>query len=154
MEQLNKQAYTFGGIFSLANRLQNLGDKIYKDISIKQWFLIAVISKNPHPAPTLSEVAKIIGNSRQNVKKLALILQKRGFVTLTKDPEDARMIRISLTPKCIDYFNEHATQELAFMKALFNEFDETLTEGLYQGIKKLDENTKIMEDYHENQNGR
>lgn len=145
MNELDKQAYIFGGIFTLANRLQILGDKLDENITTKQWLLIAIISKSENPSPTLSEVAEIIGSSRQNVKKMATILQKRGFVSLTKDPHDARMVRISLTPECITYFQNRDEKELQFMKKLFAGFDESLTDGLYEGFIKLAENIVEME---------
>ncbi len=145
MDKLDKQAFIFGSIFALANRLQILGDKLDENITTKQWLLIAVISKSEHPSPTLSEVAKIIGSSRQNVKKMATILQKRGLVSLTKDPNDARMVRITLTSECITYFEDRDEQELQFMEKLFDSFDESLTDGLYDGVVKLAENVVEME---------
>lgn len=145
MNKMNKEAYIFGNIFALANKLQILGDKLDKDISTKQWLLIAVISKCETPSPTLGEVADIIGSSRQNVKKMSVILQERGFVSLTKDIDDARMLRITLTSKCINYFQDRNEKELQFMSKLFCTFDEALTDGLYQGLVKLAENTAEME---------
>jgi DNA-binding MarR family transcriptional regulator len=149
MNEIDKKAYIWGSIFSLANRLQILGDKLDKNISIKQWLLIAIISKFEHSSPTLGEVADTIGNSRQNVKKMAVILQSQGFVSLTKDVNDGRMVRISLTPKCIAYFQDRAEKELQFIEKLFDAFDETLTDGLYQGFIKLVENTVEMEKRNE-----
>ena len=43
-ENKNMQAYIYGGIFTLSNKLQLLGDKFDSNISTKQWFLIAVIA--------------------------------------------------------------------------------------------------------------
>jgi DNA-binding MarR family transcriptional regulator len=132
-----------------ANRIQILGDKLDKSISTKQWLLIAVISKCEHPSPTLSEVANIIGSSRQNVKKMAVILQERGFLSLTKDVDDARVIRITLTSKCFTYFQNRNDKELQFMSRLFDKFDEALTDDLYQGFVKLVENIAEMENNDE-----
>lgn len=149
MNKLDKEAYILGNIFTLANKIQILGDKLDKNISTKQWLLIAVISKCKHPSPTLGEIADIIGNSRQNIKKMAVILQERGFVSLTKDINDARMVRITLTSKCITYFQGRDEKEMQFMDRLFNKFDETLTDGLYQGFVKLAENILEMENCDE-----
>lgn len=147
METTEKEAYIIGGIFTLANRLQSLGDRLYKNISTKQWLLIAVISKCESSSPSLSDVADIMGSSRQNVKKMAVILQERGFVSLDKDSGDARVIRITLTPKCLTYFQEKNEKELQFMSKLFINFDEIRTNDLYKGLVKLTENIiKIEED--------
>lgn len=79
MKQIQEKAFIFGAIFTLANRLQILGDKLDENITVKQWLLLATISKSEHPAPSLSEVAKTIGNSRQNVKKWLLFLKIKVF---------------------------------------------------------------------------
>ncbi|HEY4391909.1 MAG TPA: MarR family transcriptional regulator [Paenibacillus sp.] len=142
---MEKQAYIFGGILTLANRLQVLGDRLDDHITLKQWLFIAVISKLEQPAPTISEVAKVTGNSRQNVKKMAALLEKQGFVLLTKDEHDARIVRIHLTPKCIAYFQNRSGKETEFMTSLFDAFDDKLTDGLYEGMMKLADNVNRME---------
>lgn len=92
----------------------------------------------------------MIGNSRQNVKKMALILEKQGFVSLTKDVHDARVVRIHLTPKCTTYFQERGDKEEQFMDALFDAFDEEVTNGLYKGLIQLADNIAKMEEGHDN----
>lgn len=149
MTEIEKKAYIFGGILTLANRLQVLGDKLDENVTLKQWLLIAVISKFGRPSPTISEVAEMIGNSRQNVKKMALILERQGFVSLMKDDDDARIFRIHLTPKCMTYFQSRSEKEVQFMDALFDAFDENLTDGLYEGVRKLADNVIRMENAHD-----
>ncbi|MBC8080907.1 MAG: MarR family transcriptional regulator [Gorillibacterium sp.] len=149
MNETEQQATIFGVIFALANRLQILGDKLDGNITIKQWLLLAAIFKNPSPSPSLSEVGDMIGNSRQNVKKMAMILEKQGFVTLIKDVSDARMVRISLTPKCIAYFAKRVDKESQFMEKLYNGFEGDLTNGLYNGLIKLFDNIIVMEGEYE-----
>lgn len=153
MRDIEKQAYIFGAMLTLTNRLQILGDKLDEKVSMKQWLLIAVILKCGIPAPTLSEVSQIIGCSRQNVKKMALILEKQGFVTLTKDDQDARIVRLHLTPKCAAYFEQRAEREDRFMASLFDSFDSDLTEGLYEGILHLVNNVERMEDEQNEKEG-
>lgn len=92
MTDLEKKSHIFGSLFILANRVQILGDKVDPVLSIKQWLLIAAIPQFKSGSPTISDIAKMIGSSRQNVKKMALILEKIGFVRLSKDDNDARVI--------------------------------------------------------------
>jgi DNA-binding MarR family transcriptional regulator len=145
MDNMNEKAFIFGGIFILANRLQLVGDKLDKNITVKQWLLLACISKYQDSSPALSDVAKQVGNSRQNVKKMALILEREGFLTLTKDQNDARILRITLTEKCATYFKEREDMELHFINELFSTMDDELIRNLNQGIMKLSENLSRME---------
>lgn len=145
MDNIEEKAHIFGSVFILANRLQVLGDKFDGNLTIKQWLLLVGILKSSVDSPTISEVASFIGNSRQNVKKMALILEKKGFLNLEKDLNDARILRISLTMKCLDYFKQREQRELEFFEKLYVGFDANLIKGLDNGILKLEENIIEME---------
>lgn len=145
MENVNEKAYIFGSIFTLANKLQALGDKLDPNLTVKQWMLIAGIMKNESEAPTISEVAQIIGNSRQNVKKMALILEREGFLELNKDKNDARILRVSVTQKCKEHFKHRENDEYNFLVNLFDELDVETVLCLAEGISKLENNINKME---------
>ncbi|WP_040951913.1 MarR family winged helix-turn-helix transcriptional regulator, partial [Gorillibacterium massiliense] len=79
------QKEIFGGLFVLANKLQAIGDRELGEITTKQWFLMMMIEQWGEEPPTLSELAKEMGSSRQNLKQLALKLQEKGFLSIEKD---------------------------------------------------------------------
>jgi DNA-binding MarR family transcriptional regulator len=145
MDNINEKAYIFGLIFVVANRLQILGDKFDDNLTMKQWLLIASIIKIEKDAPTISEVSNQIGNSRQNVKKMACILEREGFLILKKDPQDARVLRIKLTEKCMNYFKQRGRSESDFFEHLYDGFDKTLVMGLFHGLSKLTDNILELE---------
>lgn len=135
---LSEKAYVFGSIFTLANKLQSIGDKFDSNLTVKQWLLLAGIVKSGSDSPTISEVAGLIENSRQNVKKMIVILEKEGFVTIKKDSKDARALRISLTKKCRDYLQQREPKEVEFLLRLFDGFDSAGMEALVKGLSKLE----------------
>lgn len=147
MDELEQKAYIFAVIFTLSNKLQVLGDEFDKNITIKQWLFLVYVSKLSEP-PTVTEVANFIGYSRQNAKRIADTLQERGYVTIIKDENDARALRISLTPKCLEYFQKRSQKELGFLEQIFNGIDAELTEGLYKGLLKLGKNIEEMMNSH------
>jgi len=63
MDELEQKAYIFAVIFTLANKMQVLGDDFDKNITIKQWLFMVYVSKLSEP-PTVTEVANFIGYSR------------------------------------------------------------------------------------------
>ncbi|AIQ53488.1 MarR family winged helix-turn-helix transcriptional regulator [Paenibacillus sp. FSL R7-0331] len=144
-EQQEQQAYILGTLLMLANRIQALGDKLDAQMTTKQWLLIAVILKSGNTAPALTDLAVMTGSSRQNVKKMALILEKQGLVELAKDAQDARILRVRLTEECMVYFAGRSRKEEKFMAALFNDFDGELTGGLFRGLAGLSRNILLME---------
>lgn len=150
MNDIKEKAFIFGSIFTLSNRLQVLGDKFDENITIKQWLLLAAISKNKELSPTISEVANMIGNSRQNVKKMSLILEKEGFLKLAKDNEDGRVIRIRLTNKCQEYFKQREKREDKFIEELFQDFDFNEVQVIKNAMTKFNKNIEIMERQYDN----
>jgi DNA-binding MarR family transcriptional regulator len=140
MNPLGDKAYVFGTIFTLSNKLQLLGDKLDERLTAKQWLFLAGISNVENGAPTLSELAQHIGSSRQNVKKMALILEKQGFIVLHKDAYDARMLRVSLTDSCRAYLKQRDKIELEFMEEVFCGFTPEELSSLSGAIRKLEKN--------------
>ncbi|WP_195948039.1 MarR family winged helix-turn-helix transcriptional regulator [Paraclostridium bifermentans] len=142
---MEKKAYIFGAIFFLSNRIQNEGDKVFSEITTKQWFLLISIIRSGVNSPTLTEVSKIIGYSRQNVKKLSINLEKAGFVELQKDVNDSRVLRISLTDSCYQYFKNRQEKEESFIERLYDGITEEELDSMLLVMKKLEKNIGSFE---------
>lgn len=68
----------FGALLAYGNRLQALGDGFYREVTTKQWFLLACLELFEAP-PTLGELADAMGCSHQNTKQLALKLAAKQY---------------------------------------------------------------------------
>jgi len=145
MENTKKKAFIFGSIFTLSNKLQIIGDRFDKRLTVKQWLLLAGIHNSQNKNPTISEVAVIVGNSRQNVKKMLLILEKSGFVTIETDSNDARVQKVKMTNKCLNYLRQRENRELEFLDQLFEGFESDEINELMQAILKLEKNILRLE---------
>lgn len=66
-------------------------------LTSQQATLLHAIEVQPEP-PTLSVVARALGMTHQNVKQLALVLERKGFIEIAVDPLDRRARRLHLTP--------------------------------------------------------
>ncbi len=141
---MEDKAYIFGSIFTLSNKLQLLGDRIDETLTVKQWLFLAGVVKCGIEAPMLTDIAVRIGSSRQNVKKMAIILEKQGFVSMEKDARDARMLRIRLTDACRAHLKQREETEERFIEELFCSFEAPELSLLAGAIKKLEENAKEM----------
>lgn len=150
MNKLNKiseMADVFGGIFYLSNTLQTIIDRDLSDKSLttKQWYLLAVTSRFFTYPPKLSEVAEQMGTSYQNVKQLALKLEKTGFVELKRDENDKRALRIMLTEACEEYFKGHHEFSVRFFDSIFRLFSPAEIDDFLEMLIKLSEGIH----YHE-----
>lgn len=143
------EAHIYGGIFALSNKLQLIGDKLDSNISTKQWFLIAIIVSFQDEAPTISMTAERMGTSRQNIKKMANILEQRGFLVIVRDKEDGRIQRLELTEYCIDYFDQRREREEKYMESLFADFDKEMLFVFFRGMKQFERNINRMEKENE-----
>ena len=85
MPDMEPSYLLFGTVFALENRLQVLGDRLLEEITAKQWFVLVVLGLFGEKAPTSGELAEEVGSSYQNVKQIALKLEKKGYVTLESD---------------------------------------------------------------------
>lgn len=134
----------FAGIFIQENRLHAVYDR-YNQMSCKQWLLMAVCNAFETP-PDLSTLASAMGCSRQNVKKLALNLEKEGYITLEKSPEDGRALCVRKTEKGLQFSKNNAELGDQVHDAIFREFTEEEIAQYYQlsikmmhGIDHLEE---------------
>lgn len=142
MSILDKQKYIFGSLFLLANKLQVVGDQYLGEegMTTKQWFLTAMISQFYDAPPTLSEMAELMGSSRQNVKQLALKLQEKDFLTIKKDEKDARIIRLKLTEKSQIFWEKREKQDDEFIQDLFKNCNNEEINTVCNVFNKLFEN--------------
>lgn len=136
---LHRQKHIFGSIFVLANKFQAVIDREFAvfDITTKQWLLTAVIEEFFDAPPTIKEVSHLMGSSHQNVKQIALKLEKKGFLELNKDKDDRRATRLRLTDKNYEFWKEHQVNSTAFLQELFKDCDEEELNGMYKGVLKL-----------------
>lgn len=133
-------ARAFGGFFVLAQHLTRLGDAHLAQLALTtpQWLLLAVLTRAfPGRTPSLSEAAAVYGSSRQNVKRMALGLQERGYVRLQADPRDARTVRLEVTDR-VTWFDTAEGQAASrrLLAAAFDGLDASDVRALDRGIDR------------------
>ena len=145
MELLWKKKLLFSGVFVQENRLHAILDRNLNGITTKQWLLLVVSSSLPNP-PDLTTLGKILGCSRQNIKKLALSLEKEGFIKLTPSYCDKRSLCVSILDKGKTIIEDSKEMEYKVYGSLFRDFSEEdiseyfkLSEKFSKGIGYLEE---------------
>lgn len=136
----------FSSIFVLQNRMQTAGEKLQTDISMKQWLLLAMTECCSEPR-TLTNIGNLMGCSRQNIKKLALALERKGFVRFLLGANNS--VCIELTDKVNAYAQEMGTRHLQALTLLFADFSEEEIEQLFHLYAKLYAGVERVEQYTE-----
>jgi DNA-binding MarR family transcriptional regulator len=118
---MDDKMFVFGSLFVTANLLETLLDRAFAPygITVKQWLLLITITSLFAEPPTVKQVAGAMGTSHQNVKQVALNLEKRGFLHLVKDTKDARVTRLVTTEACRAFSEETSQAGELFMQTAF-----------------------------------
>ncbi len=140
------QANIFGSFFTLSNRLQAAGDGLDEKMTLKQWLLVAVLIRSEEQALSVSDLAKRMGSSRQNVKKMAQLLEKRGFLAIEQHEDDKRYLRLSVTHACLIHCKSRESKEQIFIETLFSGFALEELRVLSQSFAKLTGNIAKLEE--------
>ncbi|MDO5426071.1 MAG: MarR family transcriptional regulator [Eubacteriales bacterium] len=151
----NQQKAIFNNLFITGNKLQTLFDNHIPELSLKQFMLLSLIRQSDEPL-TFTQLGSLLGCSRQNIKKLALSLEKKGFASIQSSPDDPRASRICPTEKADAYFHQEFRTYQAELQYLFEVYTPAEIETFFQlliklhaGIENLAQKTSKKESEHE-----
>lgn len=140
----NQRKAVFSTLFIAGNKLQTLFDNHIPEVSLKQFMLLSIVRQSREHL-TFTQLGDLLGCSRQNIKKLADALMKKGFVTIQQSPHDVRALCICPTEKVNDYFQNDFLEYQEELKYLFEVYTDEevemlflLLSRLYAGIENLE----------------
>ena len=142
-----QESRAFGHVFLLAQRWQVLGDEFLRQwgLTTKQWLLLATLEVRLDGSATLGEAARAYGTSHQNVKRIAQSLQESGFLDLTRDPDDRRVLRLNITGKNREFWEAHNAEALDFIHGLFGNLNDGETQEFTRLVVKLVQQTEKLQ---------
>ena len=123
---------------------------IFAGVFIQENKLHAISASFDAP-PDLTTLAGAMGCSRQNVKKLAVNLEKAGYIKLVKSDADARALCVKMTEKGMKFAEYMADVTDDVHAAMFGEFTEEEIRKYYQLSIKLMHGIDHLESYFQNQ---
>lgn len=134
----------FSTLFIAGNKLQTIFDNHIPQISLKQFMLLSIVRQSKEQL-TFTQLGNLLGCSRQNIKKIADILMKKGFITIQQSPHDTRAMCICPTEKVNEYFQNDFSKYQEELNYLFEVYTEEeiktlfiLLSRLYTGIEQLE----------------
>lgn len=143
--EIDDRFQLLGGVFLLSTRLETMGNSQFYlgELTTKQWYLLIYLLSRFDTPPTVSQLAKEMGTSHQNVKVIANHLQTKGYVRIEKDIHDARVSRIIPTDKCQIYSHERQHLTDGFIEELMGDLKMTdvirLKDFIYKMVARVDE---------------
>lgn len=146
MKKMDHKYALFGLFFAFNNRLQAVGDSFYEEITCKQFFLIACMNLYQDEAPTVNELAKTMGCTRQNVKEILNSLEKKQLIRLEEDERDKRKRRVYLTENVLLMADKYHEKETEFMKYLYEGISDEEIDSTYRIISQIEDNLKKLKE--------
>lgn len=102
-----------------------------------------------HSTRSLTNLGTLMGCSRQNVKKLALALEKQGYVELILGGNNS--VQVQFTGKAFEYEKEMEGRHAKTLQLLFEDFSDEeikqffhLYSKLYSGIERVENYAKEL----------
>ena len=132
----NQSRAIFSTLFIATNRLQTLFDNHIPEVSLKQFMLLSIVRQSKEQL-TFTQLGKLLGCSRQNIKKLAEALRKKGFITIQQSPHDTRGMCVCPTGKVDDYFQNDFFKYQRELRYLFEVYTDNELETLFMLLSKL-----------------
>ncbi len=140
----NQKKAIFNTLFIAGNKLQTLFDNHIPEISLKQFLLLSTVRQSREPL-TFTELGRLLGCSRQNIKKLAALLEKKGFFTIRQSPRDTRALCICPTKKADAYFQNEFSRYQDELQYLFEVYTTEEIAALYGLLTRLYEGIEHLE---------
>lgn len=139
----HQQKVSFSLLFTLANQLQTVFDQTLPDLSLRQFMVLRILQHSKDPI-SLSEMGAILGCSRQNIKKMASVLESQGLLEFVHNDPGSRTLYLQQTEQAEDWFSRVSKPYESALDILFSSFsaEETRTflalmEKLLQGTRQL-----------------
>jgi DNA-binding MarR family transcriptional regulator len=128
-------------VFMVEQRWRYIIDKeLERDgITSKQWLMLIVISAGFKHAPSIQEVSDAMSTTHQNVKQIAASMERRGFMTLERDPKNKRIIRLKVTQKCHDLFKSREESDVKALLSLFENLTDDDIRSLFTIIARMEQ---------------
>ncbi len=135
--------FLIGLLSAFENRFQAVADAEMKELSWKQFFTMICVNLCKE-APTVKELAEIMGSSHQNVKQILLKLEKKGFVSVEEDAEDRRKQRIRLTQYAAQFCAQNDDRSMQLLQKMFQGVSEEQLQITIQTLLQLESNLKEL----------
>lgn len=146
----------FSTLFIAGNKLQTLFDNHIPKVSLKQFMLLSIVRQSKEPL-TFTQLGNLLGCSRQNIRKLADALMKKGFITIQQSPQDTRAMCICPTEKVNAFYADDFSEYQEKLKYLFEVYTDkeietlfTLLSRLYAGIENLEKREILADENNRN----
>ena len=129
---------TFRLILVVAQTMRTMMDDLLRAdrLTTQQAALISVAEALS--GPSLSRAAAALGTTRQNVKQVARALERKGFLRVVPDEDDARVRRLVVTERSREHWRGRSGEDQRTVAGWFSALSDDEAETLFELLSRLD----------------
>jgi DNA-binding MarR family transcriptional regulator len=128
---------TYATLFSLANKIQIKGDSYLKNLTSRQYMAMLAIAHLQEDETTINNIGRKLGTTKQSVKQIIMILEKKGYVLITNNRKDKRAVNVKITEAGKQLLLESAEKGIYFLMDLFTDFSAEELEQMWSLLRKM-----------------
>jgi DNA-binding MarR family transcriptional regulator len=145
--------YALESLFSVTNKLQIQGDKYLQDLTIRQMLVIPAIIHAPDGKATINHIARTLGTTKQNVKQIINIMEKKKYISTAPSTQDKRALNITVTPEGKQAFKTCSERVDIFLADIFSDFTTKDLEKFCRLLEKLHRLPDSLNEHIDNHKG-
>jgi DNA-binding MarR family transcriptional regulator len=130
----------FFRMFMITRKWELVFNRDHKVLTLKQLMFLIVVKNAFQEDPTIKDVAEVLSTSHQNVKAIAMQLEKKGFISIYKDTQDRRVTRVQISDERQAYWEDQNKVDTKSLLALFSGIDTQDLITTLKTLQKLDRN--------------
>ncbi len=110
-------------------------------VTAKQWLMLLTIATLFDHPPSMNETARKMASSHQNIKQMAVLLEKKGFLKIETDQKDRRTLRLVLTENFRKFWRTRTQKDKKIVSEFFNYLTDRESKELLQLLSKVHDKT-------------
>lgn len=114
------------------------------NLTNRQLEFMKAIIQNTDGNPTLNQAADAFRTTRQNAKQIALSLERRGFMQITKDDADKRNLRLKIINLDNNFWFDREKDDTKYLNSFFEPLQLNDLYDLYSMLVKLYNQSKKL----------
>lgn len=128
---------TYATLFAVQNKIQSKSDESFETLSTRQFMtMLAVLHLMGHE-PTVNNIARKLGTSKQNANQLVSVLKKKGYVEITQSKTDKRAYNVVVTSSGLQETMRCNEIGILLFADIFEDFTGEELLSLWNLLKKL-----------------
>lgn len=136
LKQMFLMQQTYSTLFAVTNKLQVYGDKNFSKMTSRQFMTLLSIA-HIEEEPSLSNIARKLGTTKQSVKQILMNLEKQKYILISSSSSDKRKLQVTITDLGKSIMEDYYEVGKGVLASWFHDFSNDELEQFFEYLKRL-----------------